>query len=308
MPTMIKAPRKGWKNHECTCWNKLIYCLFFISFLPIRCDSSTKANISHRVIRIGYFGWVDTFALGAANKLFGSNFKTSKNVTFEIETVNLPSGVFGTAKLLSKELHLTFLGNTVFSWAISRGASVKTIYSQVKVGDGNEGCITTTNSASDGKMIKSPADLKGKIVGVPCTSSSHFILYQLSQMFNIPLENSDTKLTVKCLKPSEMKQQILDKNVDGVCVWNPYLRNLLSELPHMQHIWDFSDVRKWGYETFAMLVGTETFLNDDDNKEIIDRIIRVLATLDNDLAINKAIKSHWKLSKSKLLQKSQLWF
>ena len=129
------------------------------------------------------------------------------------------------------------------------------------------------------------------------------VIYHNEDILNFSIEKlSDTKLTVKCLKPSEMKQQILDKNVDGVCVWNPYLRNLLSELPHMQHIWDFSDVRKWGYETFAMLVGTETFLNDDDNKEIIDRIIRVLATLDNDLAINKAIKSHWKLSKSKLLQ------
>ena len=97
---------------------KKIFALMFTVFIVILTIFSNDvqkvvASSKHRIIRVGYFQWTDTFTLAAINKLFSKNFKTTKNVTFEVELVPQPSGVYATANLLAKELHLTFLGNTV---------------------------------------------------------------------------------------------------------------------------------------------------------------------------------------------------
>ena len=80
--------------------------------------------------------------VGAINKLFSKILRQLK-MTNVVQLVPQPSGVYATADLLAKEL-LTFLGNTVYPWAVSRGAKIKTIHSMVTVGSGNEGCVTTT--------------------------------------------------------------------------------------------------------------------------------------------------------------------
>ena len=232
---------------------KKIFALMFTVFIVILTIFSNDvqkvvASSKHRIIRVGYFQWTDTFTLAAINKLFSKNFKTTKNVTFEVELVPQPSGVYATANLLAKELHLTFLGNTVYPWAVSRGAKIKTIHSMVTVGSGNEGCVTTTTPATDGKFIKSPADLKGKIIAVPCTSTAHFQLYQLANMFDIPTANFNAGegITVVCLKPSEMQEQLKSKKIDGACTWQPTLSDLQNTVSNTKQIWDFSDLTKWG--------------------------------------------------------------
>jgi taurine transport system substrate-binding protein len=99
--------------------------------------------------------------------------------------------------------------------------------------------------------VKTIADLKGKTIGTPFASTSHYSLVQA--LIDAGIENDVTLIN---LEPSAMAAAW--KDVDGVCVWDP----ALSELTKLGGtvILSNADTAKLGYPTFDLVSGTNDFL------------------------------------------------
>ena len=89
--------------------------------------------VAVKTIRIGHFS-TDTAVVANANQLFKRTFDIANetNLSLDVEMVTLPSGVHGIERLESETLDISWMGNTVLSYGLSRGADLKVIYGQME--------------------------------------------------------------------------------------------------------------------------------------------------------------------------------
>ena len=106
---------------------------FFVIFWLILVVFSPSPVATKKTIRIGHFS-TDTCVVANANQLFRRTFDIANktNLTLDVEMVALPSGVHGIERLLSETLDISWMGNTVLSYGLSRGANLKVIYGQMQ--------------------------------------------------------------------------------------------------------------------------------------------------------------------------------
>ena len=105
----------------------------FCYFLADTCGLFPIAGGQKKTIRIGHFS-TDTCVVANVNQLFRRTFDIANktNLTLDVEMVALPSGVHGIERLLSETLDISWMGNTVLSYGLSRGANLKVIYGQMQ--------------------------------------------------------------------------------------------------------------------------------------------------------------------------------
>jgi len=90
--------------------------------------------------------------------------------------------------------------------------------------------VTSTNEqrilARKNSGILSPADLKGKKVGVTKSSTGHYFLHLF--LANHKLADADVEMVG--LKTGELVQAIVDGKVDAISTWEPHLSNSKKQL------------------------------------------------------------------------------
>ncbi|HEY9647591.1 MAG TPA: aliphatic sulfonate ABC transporter substrate-binding protein [Chroococcidiopsis sp.] len=177
-------------------------------------SASPTASAAPSEIRIGYQvvpnAELLVKALGLAEKAFPNT---------KIEWKSFDSGRDVNTAIAANGLDLGLVGSTGTSVGISNGLPYQVYFLHDVIGD-NEALAVKTSA-----NIKTLADLKGRKIGVPFGSTTHFSLLSALEKAGI----ATTDLQVLDLQPPDILAAWQRGDIDGAFVWQPTLKKLVDD-------------------------------------------------------------------------------
>ena len=219
-----------------------------------------KVTIGYQLI---FNPWKVAIASGAVEKETGYDVNWRK---FDSPGKLLPA-------ITSGDVQIGLLGSTGVATAMSRGINVELVW----IAEGIAAAEALV--VRDGSGIVAPQDLKGKKLGVPFVSTTHFhTLFALEQFGIAPSE-----LTILNLPPNGIVAAWLRGDIDAAFVWDP----ALSKIKKTGKVLITSgELGKWGKPTFDGLVANREFTSR--NPDFMVGFISVLARTDASYRENPA--------------------
>jgi taurine transport system substrate-binding protein len=231
--------------------------LFTVSVV---CAQEKKVTIGYQLI---FNPWKVAMEEGAVEKETGYKINWRK---FDSPGKLLPA-------IASGDVHIGLLGSTGVATAMSRGINVELVW--IAEGIAAAEALVVRN----GSGIVAPQDLKGKKLGVPFVSTTHFhTLFALEQFGIAPGD-----LTILNLPPNGIAAAWIRGDIDAAFVWDP----ALSKIKKTGKVLITSgELGKWGKPTFDGLVANRDFTRN--NKDFMVGFISVLAKTDASYRDNPA--------------------
>lgn len=231
--------------------------LFTVSVV---CAQEKKVTIGYQLI---FNPWKVAMVQGAVEKETGYKINWRK---FDSPGKLLPA-------ITSGDVHIGLLGSTGVATAMSRGINVELVW--IAEGIAAAEALVVRN----GSGIVAPQDLKGKKLGVPFVSTTHFhTLFALEQFGIAPGD-----LTILNLPPNGIAAAWIRGDIDAAFVWDP----ALSKIKKTGKVLITSgELGKWGKPTFDGLVANRDFTRN--NKDFMVGFISVLAKTDASYRDNPA--------------------
>lgn len=249
--------------------------LFLIVFLvPLFLMHCTSKKEKLEDITVAYFpGWPCTFEIGWAKGWFEKEMGV--NVNFR----EFDTGAQMTAVMASGDVQVSYsLGLIPFSSAVTQGVPLKAVgiadsYSEV------ENLVIR-----NGTDINSPRDLKGKIVGVPYGTTSHYKLMGILEKSGI----KQTQLKLIDMAPQDIVAAFKRKDIHAGIAWEPFFSEMLKD---GYLIISADEITQWGYSTFDVVAVTDQFARQ--NPQLITKFLKVVD--DSTLYFRKKPDKSYKL-------------
>ncbi|MCS4504457.1 taurine ABC transporter substrate-binding protein [Arhodomonas aquaeolei] len=140
-----------------------------------------------------------------------------KATGYDIDWHQFDSGSQVISAVASGSVDVAMAGSSPIASAISHGVDLKLFY--IVEGIGKSEALVVRKSAG----IEDPEDLKGKTLGVPFVSTSHYDMMFALQNWGI--EEGDLRLLN--MQPSQAAAAWARGDIDGAFVWNPALQRML---------------------------------------------------------------------------------
>ena len=228
----------------------LVLTLLFTA--SVVCAQEKKVTIGYQLI---FNPWKVAMVEGAVEKETGYKINWRK---FDSPGKLLPA-------ITSGDVQIGLLGSTGVATAMSRGINVELVW--IAEGIAAAEALVVRN----GSGIVAPQDLKGKKLGVPFVSTTHFhTLFALEQFGIAPGE-----LTILNLPPNGIAAAWLRGDIDAAFVWDP----ALSKIKKTGKVLITSgELGKWGKPTFDGLVANRDFTRG--HNDFMVGFISVLAKTD----------------------------
>jgi taurine transport system substrate-binding protein len=173
--------------------------------------------------------------------------------------------------MASGDVQLGEVGSTGIATAISQGMDVDLFWILEDIASA-EALV-----ARNGSGVNSIADLKGKKVGTPFVSTSHFqLLYALQKA---GLKPSDVQ--VLNMRPPEIAAAWTRGDIDATFIWDPVLSNVKKT---GKVLITSGDICKQGACTFDGLIVTQKFAKD--NPEFMTALVKAVAKADAEYRAN----------------------
>lgn len=191
----------------------------------------------------------------------------------EIEWRKFNSGAEVITAMASGDVQIAVAGSSPIATAMSREVDVSLFWIVEAIRD-NEALV-----AREGSGIQTMADLKGKTIGVPFASTTHYhLLVALSQ------HNIDTKdLKILNLQPDAILAAWTQQSIDAAFIWSPILNQLTQSGNVLLTSGDIADT---GKPTFDGMLVTNRFAKE--NAAFMKTFVGEMARLDSDYRDNKA--------------------
>ena len=173
--------------------------------------------------------------------------------------------------MASGDVQLGEVGSTGMATAISQGMDVELFWILEDI------AAAEALVARNGSGINTIADLKGKKIGTPFVSTSHFqLLYALQQA---GLKATDVQ--VLNMRPPEIAAAWGRGDIDATFIWDPVLSNVKK---NGKVLMTSGDICKKGACTFDGLIVTKKFAKE--NPEFMVALVKALAKADADYRAN----------------------
>jgi taurine transport system substrate-binding protein len=186
-----------------------------------------------------------------------------------IEFFKFTSGTEVINAMASGSIDISLNGSSPTAAGYSRGVDLQVIYIYDNINDAE--ALVVNDS------IVAPQDLKGKTIGVPFGSTTHFHM-----MFALEQLGIDSKeLEVLDMSPPDMVAAWERGDIDGGFVWDPALGKMKSK-GHV--LLSSGDLSNWGKATFDAMVARKGFT--DENPEFTCQWIKMVAEADADYRAN----------------------
>ncbi len=185
----------------------------------------------------------------------------------------IPGGGDVIRAMASGDVKLGEAGSSPIAAAVSQGLNLELFWILDDIGDAE--ALVVRNGAG----ILAPQDLKGKRIGVPFVSTTHFHLLFALEQFNIPAN----QVRVVNMRPPEIAAAWERGDIDATFVWNPALARVKQNGTVMVSSGTLSS---WGKATFDGYLVDKTFARQ--NPEFMTAFIRVLAAADEAYRKNQA--------------------
>ena len=225
-------------------------------------------------VRLGYFRQPQSFLVGCARHLFDHE-------GVELGCFPQSSGSFAVSKLEEGQLDMAMVGSSPLAEAVARGVPLVAVYIALE-DDTDQGLVVRPT-------ILSPGQLRGKRIATPFTSTSHYQLLFLRQVFNIEA------VEIINLSPSAIIEQWNSGAIDGAYIWGATYRDLLASNGRL--LISSGSVARWDRATFQVLAVRREFA--ERNFEFVRNLVRVISLLDqsrrasDDNELNQRLVEQW---------------
>ncbi len=227
--------------------------------------STLAAQAESKTVTIGHFGNATPMQLVAASDAL------SKQTGWKIEWRKFQSGTDVIAAMASGDLKISELGSSPLAIAATQGVDLQLF--MISDGIGSAEALIARN----GTGINSVKDLKGKKIGVPLGSTSHFSL--MGALANAGVAASD--VTVLGMSPDQIAAAWSQKQIDATFIWDPVQTKVRANGKMIIHAGQVT-----GKPTFDGWVVDREFGNK--NRGLIVAFIKAIAKADGSYTSNPA--------------------
>lgn len=178
-----------------------------------KADKANAAQSSQDVVRIGTMNLVNGDLIAQYEKYY------EKELGVKVELVNFKSGKDVNTALAAGSVDITQLGTA----PVALGISTDVDYEVIGIGDiiGKAETLVAKNSSG----VNSVADLKGKKIGVPFASTSHYSLLNALKLAGV----SENDVQILDLQPNDIFAAWQRGDIDAAYIWYPVLSKLLED-------------------------------------------------------------------------------
>lgn len=220
---------------------------------------------------VGYQQIVGPFVTAIADGRFDA---AAKEAGYQIDWRQFSSGGEISTALASGNVPIGVIGSTGTTAAATRGVDLELFWILDNIGK-SEALVVRNGSG-----IEKPEDLKGKNVGVPFVSTSHFhLLVGLEQVWKV----DPREVNILNMKPPQIIAAWQRGDIDAAYVWPPALTELLK---NGKTIADSETIGAASVPTFDGLVADKKWAAD--NPKFMAAFTKVLAEAYADYNENKA--------------------
>ena len=176
--------------------------------------------------------------------------------------------------MASGQVHIGEAGSAPIAAALSQGLPVQLVWILDDIG------AAEVLVARNGSGINTLADLKGKKIGVPFTSTTHF--HTMVALESAKVDPASVKILN--LRPPEVAAAWERGDIDATFIWEPVLSRIKSNGKAL--ITSGEIAKQTGKATFDGVVANTDWAKS--HGEFITKFIKVLAAADADYRANKA--------------------
>ena len=176
--------------------------------------------------------------------------------------------------MASGQVQIGEAGSAPIASALSQGLPVQLIWIMADIGDA-EALVARKASG-----IKSMADLKGKKIGVPFTSTTHF--HALVALEAAKVKAGDVKILN--MRPPEIAAAWERGDIDATFIWDPVLAKVKSGGVVLTTSGKIS--KETGKATFEGILAQKEWANA--NKDFVVKFLKVIAAADENYRKNSA--------------------
>ena len=232
--------------------------------------TSTVASAQSREVVIGYQDMVVPWRYAQASG------EVEKATGYKVTYRKLGSGADVIRALASGSIQLGEAGSSPIAAGLSQGVDISLFWILDNINDA-EALV-----ARNGSGVNSLADLKGKKLGLPFVSTSHF--HALVALQNAGVDPSSVKILN--LRPPEVAAAWERGDIDATYIWDPVLAKVKKNGKVLTTSGEVA--KETGKATFDGFVVNRKFAQD--NAAFVSGFVKVLSTTD---AQYRDHKSNW---------------
>ncbi|HTE14811.1 MAG TPA: ABC transporter substrate-binding protein [Burkholderiales bacterium] len=163
---------------------------------------------------------------------------------------------------LQGRAHLGTVADVPIMFAVMNNQPVSVI-ATIFTAEKNHGIV-----ARKDKGVDTPANLRGKRIGVTLGTSGHFFLDVFLNRHNL----SANEVKILAVEPGEMSTILMRGDIDAVATWEPFLSALLPSLGGNGTIFHGKDV----YDSVFTIAGTQKYVvsHPETVKKVLRAVVR----------------------------------
>ncbi len=196
-----------------------------------------------------------------------------KETGYKIKWAKFESGAKVITAMASGDVHIALAGSSPIAAGVSQGIDVQLFWIVEDI------AAAEALVVRDGSGIIAPQDLKGKKIGVPFVSTTHFHLLFALEQFGIKPD----QVKILNMQPPAIAAAWERGDIDAAFVWDPALGRIKKNGKVMI---TSGQLCKWGKCTFdGMLVNRKW---GEENKEFMAKFVKIIAAADASYRDNVA--------------------
>lgn len=196
--------------------------------------------VAEKTVTIGYQGLQVPMKHAIDEKMF------EKVTGYTIKWRKFDSGAKAITALAAGAVDITVAGSSPIASGISNGVDMELIWVLDNIADAEALVVR------DGSGVASPSDLKGKKIGVPFVSTTHFHTLFALEQFGL----GEKDVRVINMSPNAIVAAWIRGDIDGAFVWDPALGKIKAT---GNVLISSKQLGAWGKPTFDGIVANKKF-------------------------------------------------
>ncbi len=184
---------------------------------------------------------------------------------YKINWRKFDSGSKVITAMASGDVHIALAGSSPIAAGVSRGIDMQLFWITEDIASAEALVVR------DGSGIVAPQDLKGKKLGAPFVSTTHFHTLFALEQFGI----EPSALTILNMQPNQIAAAWIRGDIDAAFVWDPALGRIKKT---GKVLITSGQLSSWGKATFDGMVVAKKFAESDP--EFMAKFVHVIAKAD----------------------------
>jgi taurine transport system substrate-binding protein len=233
---------------------------FVAALMTLCCAAVQPAQAEDKEVTIAYQQIVDPWVVAIAN---GS---IEKETGYKINWRQFESGAKVATAMASGDVKVGVIGSSPLAAAVSQGVDLQLFWILDNINQAEAMVVR------NGSGITKPADLKGKTIGVPFVSTTHY--HTMFALEHWGIDPSSVKILN--MQPNQIVAAWSRGDIDAAYVWNPALAELKK---NGRVLITSGDLSKLGKPTFDGIAVDRKW--GEEHKDFMVKLVKAIADADD---------------------------